>query len=197
MQRPGCPEACAEHSLLSSKPVGSVARTLTDGATPLRDVKGTTDGLLPCPGLFNESLPVFLRDQDAAAASGRLENCTYVHIDCDLYAGTSRPAELLVADARHARSALHMLWVDCVGRFTPRKNCGPRADTLHDAGAHDALTMLSDRFSPGAILMFDEVRCPALLTAQTKTRFILVLSHTLSTPCWSRRSQLLLRAACS
>ena len=44
------------------------------------------DGL---QGLFNESLPVFLRDQDAAAPGGRLENCTYVHIDCDLYGGES------------------------------------------------------------------------------------------------------------
>jgi len=41
-------------------------------------------------GLFNESLPVFLRDQDAAAPGGRLANCTYVHIDCDLYGGESK-----------------------------------------------------------------------------------------------------------
>ena len=45
------------------------------------------------PGLFNESLPAFLREQDAAAAAGRLDNCTYVHIDCDLYVGTSYSAE--------------------------------------------------------------------------------------------------------
>jgi len=29
------------------------------------------------------------------------------------------------------------------------------------AGAHDALTLLSDRIAPGAVLLFDEVRCSA------------------------------------
>ena len=49
-------------------------------------------------GLFNESLPVFLRDQDAAAPGGRLANCTYVHIDCDLYGGESHTFPALLCD---------------------------------------------------------------------------------------------------
>ncbi len=38
-------------------------------------------------GLFNESLPDFLRDADAAAPGRRLANVTFLHIDCDLYGG--------------------------------------------------------------------------------------------------------------
>ena len=37
--------------------------------------------------LFNESLPLFLAEQDAAAPGGKLANLTYVHLDMDLYAG--------------------------------------------------------------------------------------------------------------
>ena len=55
----------------------------------------STDGQLPpvhpsvrlVAGLFNDSLPVLLAEQDAASPTGRLPDLTYLHVDCDLYAG--------------------------------------------------------------------------------------------------------------
>ena len=38
-------------------------------------------------GLFNNSLPALLAEQDAANPTGRLPSLTYLHVDCDLYAG--------------------------------------------------------------------------------------------------------------
>lgn len=63
-------------------------------------------------GLFNESLPPFLEqlDRDSRHRPAVFRNVTYLHIDCDLY-----------------------------------------------AGARDALSLLSDRIHPGAILVFDDL----------------------------------------
>jgi hypothetical protein len=61
-------------------------------------------------GLFSDSLPPFLRNLDAHSEPFVKTNFSYIHIDCDLYAGT-----------------------------------------------RDVLTHLSDRISPGAILIFDEL----------------------------------------
>ena len=55
----------------------------------------STEGQLPpvhpsvrlVAGLFNDSLPVLLAKQDAASPTGRLPDLTYLHVDCDLYAG--------------------------------------------------------------------------------------------------------------
>lgn len=58
------------------------------------------------PGLFAESLPQFLKEQ--AKFTGANQTVSYLHIDCDLYAGTRdaltildsaiRPGTIIVFD---------------------------------------------------------------------------------------------------
>jgi hypothetical protein len=48
----------------------------------------------PVIGLFNESLPAWLKQQDATHG-GRMPDVTYLHIDCDLYVGSIQVLTLL------------------------------------------------------------------------------------------------------
>jgi len=47
------------------------------------------------PGLFSDSLPPFLRDLDSNTPKAGERNVTYLHIDCDLYAGAKDALSIL------------------------------------------------------------------------------------------------------
>lgn len=56
------------------------------------DLKGALpvvpDNVELVPGLYNESLPVFLKQQDAAAPSGRMPDISYLHVSGGLLSAT-------------------------------------------------------------------------------------------------------------
>lgn len=58
------------------------------------------------PRLFADTLPPFLSDLDKASQrqQSKILNVTYLHIDCDLYAGTRDALQLL--NDRIARGAV-------------------------------------------------------------------------------------------
>ena len=78
-----------------------MSRSCTNDDDPVRvQGKFNLDGKFPevpgnvhlWKGLFSESLPAFIKAADRNA-SGSAQDVTYLHIDCDLYAGTL-PSEL-------------------------------------------------------------------------------------------------------
>ena len=94
---------------------------------------------------FNESLPPLLEQQDAANPSGRLPNLTYLHVDCDLYAGAR-----LISGLSQCTEWLTTSATLCIRELD-------MCQQWRLAGANDVLTLLNDRLSPGAMAVFDEV----------------------------------------
>ena len=115
-------------------------------------------------GLFNESLPAFLAELDAASRQSPavFRNVTFLHIDCDLVQSLALPitndpwSTQDVAFSMHAKGRITaLLRLPFDARLPSHTLSG--SGWVQYAGARDALALLSDRIHPGAVLVLDDL----------------------------------------
>ena len=137
---------------------------LTDWPAGTFDLQGNFPPVLAnvylWPGLFADTLPVYLNISRALAQPGP---ASYVHIDCDIYSGESTAGQQA-----------------CMTLMTSTELC------MACAGARDVLQLLTaaDKIVVGTIVVFDDLVRPAMHASGAHMQCM----HAALTAAWRGRS---------